>query len=149
MRYESSSEQHLRRAWLHMSHGLADAPSRTSDDSSTCEVAFWQRVSRSNDEAGSAAYGNRAAHATAEISLMRATLPGIHSQLLRNTPLKPDSKYPMTRHKRKNDLISRVRLGDNCHIGTSQWMLLEKNHWFMFYFTQQQLKSCTPRPRTI
>lgn len=47
---------------------LTDVPSRTGDVSSTCEVAFWQRVGSTNDETSSATYGNRAAHATVDIS---------------------------------------------------------------------------------
>lgn len=46
---------------------LTDVPSRTSDVSSTCEVAFWQIVGSTNDETSSATYGNRAAHATVDI----------------------------------------------------------------------------------
>lgn len=67
---------------------LTDVPSRTSDVSSTCEVAFWQIVSSTNDETSSATYGSGAAHATVEISLMSAVPLGIKTLLLGNVPLK-------------------------------------------------------------
>ncbi len=46
---------------------LTDVLSRTSDVSSTCEVAFWQIVASTNDETSSATYGSGAAHATGDV----------------------------------------------------------------------------------
>lgn len=102
-------EQHPRTSFLHESHGPADVPSRTSDDSSTCEVASWHRVSRSDEETSSAAYGNREAHATAQISLCpetsRSSSRNSQSAANKTWHWNHTANIQQTKHRRKTKLL--------------------------------------------